>query len=264
MHISETIRSFPFEPGQVVVCDLSRPSVNSRPIPLTRAIVLRTSGETSRQAGSTLWKYTNEFVTVQFLAGGKPKRMKAHSFVHAGWCAACELPAHQGDEGLICPRCEGPANEPPPDLWIRRTWNKWETSGPLQLAQALRTPELTRYEIWYMLNQAEKARRAAMYERFGVRRSQFSERANYALSDMADVEDAEGFARELQSITGAYENLRWFIGLVREAIADDAPEFAAPVALAPLPAEQVTPDGEDDISRWLRTQAERHERRKAA
>lgn len=269
-------RSYPFEPGQAVVCDTARSYFGSRPIPLARAVVLRTGGITRRtkKYSGTIWETTSEFIIVQLLdADGapvdKPRRMGASRFGYVGWCPHCELAAHQYEHGLACPQCGGPTPEPPPNRWLRRVFGEGNDHHPRMIAQALRTPDLTRNEIWKLIDAATWEQRHAFYAQFGLDQYAIDERHRRELDHLADLEDAEGFGRVAERAQRFQRNLNAILAFVQRMTeadeAADALEFGpAPAALAPLAPEQIEPDGEDDISRWLRAQAERHEQRKAA
>jgi hypothetical protein len=199
-------RVFPFEPGQAVAYSTERSPISGRPVPIARGVIIRVSGTSVETDERIEWRFTNKFVTVLPLAGGKPTRIgvTARDVVHAGWCAACELPAHQSPAGgLFCPRCEQPAAaEPPPDVWIMRNWPDMSHYGARRTAQALRAPHLTCSELWSVLNRIDSGRRRAMEERFNVNPWRFTELQRRHLEGLADREDADGYA-------AAVERFQW-------------------------------------------------------
>jgi hypothetical protein len=265
-------RTYPFAPGEAIVFQRERFAPLKQPLCLVRAVVERVSGRSERESAFSTLVSINEFVTVR-LADGRRRRMKVKKAAHAGFCLACATPAHQSTDGaLICPQCGSPANTPPPDLWIVRAFGEdtMNALGARLVAQALATPDATGSAIWERVHALDSARKQAMADRFGVSESELwgiPEFARRELEESAIREDVAGYQAHIDAHRRRGTLLNRLLTLLSELDSEaqaDLPMIALLNPPADMPADDRTPDGDDDLTRWLAGQVERHEQRKAA
>lgn len=239
------MNTFPFQPGQAVLHVAY--GAHNRPYSLTPAVVVCVVGERVRVAP---------------VDGGRPKYVAAKLLVHAGFCAPCGHAAMHTASGLRCPLCGELADPtPPPPSWVAVNFPAFRRELPRRVRLAVLNPGATRREIHELARREASEHICAFRARVGVSFADMhrhGERVSWLLEEAIEADDTEGF----RAILAAAEERRLTL---REALAvllagDDLLTRTGPLE----PVEDRTPDGEDDITIWLRDQMERGEQRRRA
>jgi hypothetical protein len=251
-------RKYPFQPGEAVYyVARTSPCYPCVGIP---AVVVRVSGA---HEGHPLVREIGRRVSIQY-EDGHVSTVTARRLIYRGYCAACELPAHAGAGGLVCPVCGASlAAEPPPDHLVAR-WDPEMSLHLMAVCESVRTGHALR-EARRRVDMRCAAAYRHMAQRLGLpdyRRWEwpftspdiFSRFELLAL--LGDMAGARAVVDE--QIVQAGRTLR----LLRAgwAQAEQEIEHAGRVLRMPPfvpPADDRTPDGPDDTTRWLERQFRR-------
>jgi hypothetical protein len=92
-------------------------------------------------------KHTGQMSTVRF-----------NGLAYRGYCADCEVPAHEHDGQLVCPKCERPAiPTPPPDELTIRWCGRVDPIWQMAVYRSAMEPGLTWSQAWDAALSAFKA-----------------------------------------------------------------------------------------------------------
>lgn len=231
------IRDFRFfEPGMaIVVCP--RYQSEHQPLVIARAVVLRVAGDELVGDGPWQRRTIGGRVTIRPLDRQHARWTHAINLVPAGYCPQCDQLAHQGPSGIpSCPRCQQPAPHLPSEDRLLRTYPAGDAFWPRLVRRYL----------------AAEGRRTIQE----IRRELHAERDEA----LREAIKASGIGKiEIGN------DIRLQDELVTAAELGDLVRFKSAWQAAQPFGDDRVPDPQganDDVTRWLRAQVERHEQRR--
>lgn len=203
----------------------------------------------------------NDRVTVRPIAGGRAWCARPENLIYCGYCPDCKQPAIDQAGALVCPNCHAPAiAEPPPDRVAALVY------CPDMLFSAQRTREMLLtgcnghkavYEVDLRFNMA----RWLMIARIGCPPWAVPDHDvlfNQRFLELALRDDIEGC--RLAIIDGLARAISpEALDAIHAGFDDDEPDTLPPVASLywQQPADDMQPDGADDLTAWLDRQFDR-------